>query len=688
MDQDSLQPIAYSACPHDCPSTCALEVDLLSPQRIGRVRGARANSYTDGVVCAKVARYAERTHHPDRLTNPMRRIGEKGNGEFKSIPWDDALDEVANAFIKTTQQHGSESVWPYFYAGTMGLLQRDGINRLRHAMQYSGQHSTICVTLVRAGWHAGVGSFRGPDPREMAVSDLIVSWGGNPASTQVNVMTHIQKARKSRNAKLVVVDPYRTRTAQVADLHLALRPGTDGALACGLMHILFRDGYADRAYLGKYSDCPERLEKHLKTRTPEWAAQITGLSVSEIEEFAKMYGETKRSFIRVGYGFSRSRNGAVNTHAVSCLPTVTGAWMEPGGGAFYTNGDIYHWDKTLIEGLDKYDPSIRMLDQCRIGPILTGDKTDLGDGPPVNAMLIQNTNPAVVAPETNKVLQGLRRNDLFFCVHEQFMTDTALFADILLPATTFVEHNDIYQGGGHQHIMLGPRLVDPVGQSRSNHHVLCDLAKRLGANHRGFDMTEEEIINETLLASGWGSLEQLRVNHWIDCQPSFDESHFLEGFSHKEGRFRFAPNWSEEGPNYNQLPPLPDHIDLIEKADETHPFRLVTAPSHNYLNTSFTETTTSIKKENRPTVKLCAEDAAANNFHDEDKVKIGNHRGEILVHVEISKKQQPGVAIIEGIWPNRAFENGIGVNSLIGADAGPPNGGGVFHDAAVWIKPA
>ena len=680
--------MAYSACPHDCPSTCALEVDLLSPKRIGRVRGARANSYTDGVVCAKVARYAERTHHPDRLIDPMRRIGEKGHGEFKPISWDDALDEVANAFIKTTQQHGSESVWPYFYAGTMGLLQRDGINRLRHAMKYSGQHSTICVTLVRAGWHAGVGAFRGPDPREMADSDLIVSWGGNPASTQVNAMTHIQKARKSRNAKLVVVDPYRTRTAQVADLHLALRPGTDGALACGLMHILFRDGYADRDYLDKYSDCPERLEKHLKRRTPEWAAQITGLAVSEIEAFAKMYGKTKRSFIRVGYGFSRSRNGAVNTHAVSCLPTVTGAWMEPGGGAFYTNGDIYHWDKTLIEGLDKHDPSIRMLDQCRIGPILTGDKTDLGDGPPVNAMLIQNTNPAVVAPETNKVLQGLRRNDLFFCVHEQFMTDTALFADILLPATTFVEHNDIYQGGGHQHVMLGPRLVDPVGQSRSNHHVLCELAKRLGANHRGFDMTEEEIINETLLASGWGSLEQLRVNHWIDCQPSFEESHFLEGFSHKEGRFRFAPNWSEEGPNYNQLPELPDHIDLIEKADETHPFRLVTAPSHNYLNTSFTETVTSIKKENRPTVKLCAKDAAANNFQDEGKVKIGNHRGEIVVHVEIGKRQQPGVAIIEGIWPNRAFENGVGVNSLIGADAGPPNGGGVFHDAAVWIKPA
>ena len=686
MDQEFPISKAYSACPHDCPSTCALEVELPDQQHIGRVRGAKSNSYTSGIVCAKVARYAERTHHPDRLTTPMRRTGEKGTGEFSPLSWDDALDEVANSFVKTTQQHGSESVWPYYYAGTMGLLQRDGINRLRHSMKYSGQHSTICVTLVRAGWGAGVGAFLGPDPREMGLSDLIVSWGGNPASTQVNAMTHIQKARKTRGAKLVVVDPYLTRTAQVADMHLAIRPGTDGALACAMMHILFRDGYADRAYMEKYSDCPKRLKEHLKDRTPEWAAQITGLATDQIEEFAQLYGSTRRSYIRVGYGFSRSRNGAVNTHAVSCLPTITGAWTEMGGGAFYTNGDIYHWDKTLIEGLDQRDTSIRMLDQCRIGPILTGDKTDLVDGPPVNAMLVQNTNPAVVAPETTKVLKGLSRDDLFFCVHEQFMTDTALYADILLPATTFVEHNDIYQAGGHQHIILGPRLIEPVGQSRSNHRVICDLANRLGANHRGFKMTEEEIIDDTLKTSGWGDIDKLRNNNWIDCQPSFEASHFLNGFPNKDGKFRFSPDWSTQGPNHSELPDLPDHVDLIEKTDEAHPFRLVTAPSHNYLNTSFTETATSTEKEVRPTVKLCSADAAANNFKEGNRVKVGNHRGEIIVHVEIGNAQQTGIAVIEGIWPNKSFENGIGVNALIGADAGPPNGGGVFHDAAVWIK--
>ncbi|PPR19139.1 MAG: putative dimethyl sulfoxide reductase chain YnfE [Alphaproteobacteria bacterium MarineAlpha9_Bin7] len=688
MDQDTPIHVGYSACPHDCPSTCALEVEVLNQYRIGKVRGARENSYTSGVVCAKVARYAERTHHPDRLTFPMRRTGEKGLGEFKPISWESALDEVANAFVTASQRHGPETVWPHYYAGTMGLLQRDGINRLRHVMKYSGQHSTICVTLVGAGWNAAVGAFRGPDPREMAESDLIVSWGGNPASTQVNVMTHVQKARKNRNAKFVVVDPYRTRTAQVADMHLALMPGTDGALACAVMHVLFRDGHANRDYMAKFADCPSRLEEHLKSRSPQWAAGITGLDESEIEDFAKLYGETKRTYIRVGYGFSRSRNGAVNTHAVACLPTITGAWVHPGGGAFYSNKDIYHWDKTLIEGLDAHDPSIRMLDQCRIGPILTGNKTDLGDGPPVTAMLVQNTNPAVVAPESAKVREGLLRKDLFFCVHEQFMTDTATYADILLPATTFLEHNDIYQAGGHQHITIGPRLIEPVGQSRSNHEVICGLAERLGAQHRGFTMTEWEIIDETLKESGWSGADALKESRWIDCQPSFEEAHFLGGFAFQDGKFRFAPNWSEQGPDHSELPTLPDHVELIESADDTHPFRLVTAPAHNYLNTSFTETTTSIKKESRPTVKLCGADVERLHLKDGRKVRVGNKRGEIIVHVEVASGQQSGVAVIESVWPNHAFENGLGVNTLIGADAGPPNGGGVFHDSAVWIKNA
>ena len=684
MDADALTKIAFSACPHDCPSTCTLEVERLDARTIGRVRGARENSYTAGVVCAKVARYAERTHHPDRLRHPLRRTA----SGHERLSWEDALDEVAEAFLKAERALGAETVWPYFYAGTMGLLQRDGIERLRHAKRYSGQHSTICTTLVRAGWLAGTGALRGPDPREMALSDLIVSWGGNPASTQVNAMTHIQRARKTRGAELVVVDPYRTRTAQVADMHLAPRPGTDAALACAVMHVLFRDGHADRAFMAERTDCPDRLEAHLRPRTPEWAAAITGLSAREIEAFAKLYGETERSYIRVGYGFSRSRNGAVAVHAVSCLPSVTGAWKREGGGAFFSNADIYGWDKTLIEGLDVRDPEVRVLDMSRIGPILTGDRESLGDGPPVTAMLVQNTNPATVAPESALVNRGLARDDLFLCVHEQFMTDTAAHADIVLPATTFVEHNDIYQGGGHQHIALGPKLIEPVGEARPNHFVICELARRLGAEHPGFAMSEEEIIDATLRASGRGNIDELRRARWIDCQPDFETSHFLDGFAHADGKFHFAPDWARLGPDHEALPPLPDHLDNIERADAAHPFRLVAAPAHNYLNSSFTETPTSIAKEARPSVKLHPTDARELGVSAGGLVRMGNRRGEIRLHAEEHDGMQRGVAVVESVWPNRAFVGGVGVNVLLGADPGPPNGGMCVHDTAVWVRPA
>jgi len=316
----------FTACPHDCPSTCALEVERLDDGRIGRVRGAAANSYTDGVICAKVARYAERVHHPDRLTDPLRRVGEKGVGRaaFEPISWDDALEITATAFEQAVERDGREAVFPYHYAGTMGLVMRDGLDRFRHALGYSRQHSTICNTIADAGWHAGVGVKYGVDSREMAKSDLIIVWGGNPVATQVNVMTHIAKARKERGAKLVVIDPYRTATAEAADLHLMLRPGTDGALIAALINVMFRDGYADWDYMRQYTDAPDDLAAHVAQKTPEWAAEITGIDAAEIETLARLYGETDRAYIRVGYGFTRSRNGAANMHGVTCLPSVTG----------------------------------------------------------------------------------------------------------------------------------------------------------------------------------------------------------------------------------------------------------------------------------------------------------------------------------------------------------------------------
>ncbi len=687
--------IGHSACPHDCPSTCALEVELNLDGTIGRVHGARDNAYTAGVVCAKVARYAEREHHPDRLMRPLRRVGAKGEGRFEPISWDDALDIVAERFLAAQARDGAEAVWPYYYAGTMGLVMRDGINRLRHAKKYSGFHSTICVNAAYTGFAAGTGRIAGPDPREMAKSDLVVIWGTNPVNTQINVMTHATRARKERGAKIAAVDVYMNGTMEQADLPVLLKPGTDGALACAVMHCLFRDGKADWDYLARYTDAPRELEAHLKTRDPAWASAITGTPAETIEEFARLIGERKRAYFRLGYGFARSRNGPVNMHAASCIPSVIGAWQYEGGGAFHNNAAIYHWDKTLIEGNDVWDRSVRMLDQSRIGAILTGDAEALQNGPPVTALLIQNTNPMSVAPDQNKVKSGFAREDLFVCVHEQFMTETARVADIVLPATTFLEHDDFYQGGGHQYIILGPKLVEPPGECRNNHQVICALAKRVGASHAGFDMTERELIDRTLQMSGWGTLANLEAQKWVDCQPPFERAHYLDGFNWPDKKFRFKPDWPNvpfrspyrSGP-YDRMPGLPDHWTSIEEADGQYPLRLATSPARGFLNSTFNETPTSISQERRPTVMIHPDDAAEFGIADGDYVVLANGRGEVRLHARLFDGVRRGVLIAESIWPNEAYADGCGINTLTGADPIAPYGGAAFHDNKVWIQKA
>lgn len=687
--------VGASACPHDCPSTCALEVELNADGTIGRIHGARDNAYTAGVICAKVARYAEREHHPGRLTRPLIRTGGKGEGKFSPLSWDEALDIVGDKFRVAEARYGSETVWPYYYAGTMGLVMRDGINRLRHAKRYSGFHSTICVNPAYTGFAAGTGRIAGPDPREMARSDLVVIWGTNAVNTQINVMTHAVRARKERGAKIVAVDVYMNGTMEQADLPVLVKPGTDGALACAVMHCLFRDGKADWDYLERYTDAPHELEAHLKSRGPAWASAITGAPVETIEEFARLVGERKRAYFRLGYGFSRSRNGAANMHAACCIPAITGAWKYEGGGAFHNNADIYHWNKSKIEGHDARDPKVRMLDQSRIGAILTGEAAALANGPPVTALLIQNTNPMSVAPDQNVVKRGFAREDLFVCVHEQFMTETAKVADVVLPATTFLEHDDFYQGGGHQYIILGPKLVEPPGEARSNHEVICGLARRVGAKHPGFDMTSRELIDWTLQKSGWGTLANLEERRWIDCQPEFERAHYLDGFNWPDKKFRFKADWPNvpfrspwhAGP-VEAMPKLPDYWTSIEVVDDEHPFRLATSPARGFLNSTFNETPTSLSQEKRPEVMIHPDDAERLGIVDGDYVTVGNKRGQCRLHARLYDGVRHGVLIAESIWPNDAFIDGCGINSVTGADAVAPYGGAAFHDNKVWIRKA
>ena len=684
-----------SVCPHDCPSACALEVEVLDENTIGRVRGAKENSYTLGVVCEKVARYSERIHHPERLLHPLKRVGPKGSGSFARITWDEAMDEIARRFLAIESEHGSESIWPYWYAGTMGFVMRDGIERLTHVKNYSRMYGTFCIALSWPGFAAGVGAIRGVDAREMQKSDLIVVWGGNPVNTQVNVMTHVGIARKQRGARLAVIDVYETGTMKQADYGYILRPGTDGALACAVMHVLFRDGHADWDYLRRHTDDPEGLQAHLHTRTPAWASGITGLSVEKIEELAHLIGTTKRSFFRIGYGFSRSRNGSANMHAVTSIPAVTGAWQHEGGGALHSNSGMYKWNKSFLTAKAEARPGIRTMDQCRVGEVLCGNPQDLQGGPPVKAIFIQNTNPVSVAPDQTRVKQGFAREDLFTVVHEQFLTETARYADIVLPATMFLEHDDIYQGGGHSHIMFGRKLVNAPGECRSNHEVLGDLARRVGARHDGFAMTPRELIDRTLKDSGRRGFDDLDAENWFDVQTDFETSHFLKGFAHADGKYHFRADWKKAasivstmgalGP-WHDMPVFPDHWAVTDPVSPETPFRMTTSPARTFLNSSFNETPGSRKREGGPSLQIHPDDLASTGAGDGDMLRVGNARGEVILQARASTGQQRGVLIAEGIWKNEDHESGCGINSLTGADQPAPAGGGAFHDIAVWVK--
>ena len=687
--------IARSVCPHDCPSTCALDVEVFENNTIGRVRGAKDDPYTAGVICEKVARYAERIHHPNRLLHPLKRVGKKGAGQWARISWDEALDEITARFNDAEAAFGAESIWPYYYAGTMGHVQRDGIHRLTHAKGYSRQYGTICSMIAWGGYTAGTGLLAGVNPEQMAESDCVVIWGTNPVHTQVNVMTHAMRAKKQRKAKIVVVDIYRTATMEQADVGLIIRPGSDGALACALMHILLRDGLADLAYLDKFTDFDDGFARHLDSKTPEWAAEITGLCVEQITQFAHLVGKTKRTFFRLGYGFTRQRNGATNMHAALSIPAMTGAWQHHGGGAFHSNSGIWGLDRSVIEGEAMEEIKTRNLDMSELGPILTGDKKALKGGPPVMAMLVQNTNPATVVPDQALARQGFEREDLFLVVHEQFMTETAEMADIVLPATMFLEHHDFYTRGGHTRILYGPQVIEAPAETRSNVFVINELAKNLGVGHEEyFTRSAKEMVFDTFRLSGYENLEEIERTGFTERGLAEEKSRFADGFAWPDGKYRFAPDWRETQEKKRvelvcdpgTLPKYADWWDINEKTDAAHPFRLATSPARAYLNTSFNETPGSQRREGNPSLMIHPEDAAELGLAEGDDVLAGNHRGEVVLAVKLFDGLQRKIVIAESVHPNKAHKRGRGINTLIGSDPVPPFGGAAFHDAAVWLK--
>ena len=651
------------------------------------------------MICAKVARYAERIHHPDRLLHPLVRTGPKGSGQFAPISWDDALDLVAEKFLAAEAQHGSEAVWPYYYAGTMGLVMRDGINRLRHVKKYSGFHSTICVNPAWTGFIAGTGKLAGPDPREMAKSDLRGDLGhqsGQHAGQRDDPRDpRAQGARRQdRRGRHL-----QNGTMEQADLAVLVRPGTDGALACAVMHCLFRDGFADRDYLEKYTDAPRELEAHVRTRSPAMGRRRSPAARSRPSRHSRaLVGERKRAYFRLGYGFARSRNGTANMHAASCIAAVRGSWALEGGGAFHNNGAIYHWNKTHDRRARRArsdDPHARPVAHRRRS--CAASPTRWSTGTPVTALLIQNTNPVSVAPEQDKVKRGFAREDLFVCVHEQFMTETALMADVVLPATMFMEHDDIYQGGGHQYIQLGPKLIDPPGECRSNHEVICALAQAPRRASTGLRHDAARADRPTCCSnSGWGTLAELEAKQ-VDRLPAGLRHRAL----HQGLRLAGRQIPLQAGLDDRAVP-----LALARRAGRRHagaarplggdrggdggiPFRLgdlagAQFPQLDLQRDADLDRAREAPDRDDPSGGCRARSASPTATRSCSATRAARCACTRSMFDGVRR----GVLIAESIWPNKAYEDGKGINTLTGADAIAPYGGAAFHDNRVWVRGA
>ncbi|MBF0613664.1 MAG: molybdopterin-dependent oxidoreductase [Magnetococcales bacterium] len=663
-----------SVCSLDCPGTCALKVTI-DQGRLVSMAGHPDHPLTKGVICGKVSRYAEIQHGP-RIMQPMLRQGPKGLGDFRPVSWDCALDHIAEQLQAIMGQFGPEAVLPFHYGGTMGVIQRRAYQRLVTRAGFSVLDGNICYSIGWAGWRAGVGLALGPDPIEIAASDLPILWGINAVSTHITLMSHVKQARR-QGARLVVVDPYRNPTARLADWHLPVRPGTDGALAVAMMHVLLDEGLAQRSYLQRLTDFDAEVEAHLACRPPEWAAPITGLDASTIREFARLYGQARAPFIRIGLGMSRQYNGAVNLHAVSCLPAMTGAWEKVGGGALFATGGAFNLTGEPMPPPLNPRHTPRKLDMSRLGAILT----DPGLNPPVKALLVSHANPAASCPDLQRVWSGLARDDLFTVVHEQVMSDTARFADVLLPATTFLEHEDLYKAYGQYTLQHARALMPPTGEALCNHDFVNALARRLGYDDLPFQMGVTETIAAILEHSGLPPVARWE-RPWIDCAPEWRAGHFLDGFPQPDGRFHFRPGWSQA-----RMPEFPDHWPVNRRDNPVeaavYPLDFMTPPAMDVLNSTFSDTPKA--RQQPPRLWIHPADAAQRQIQEGDRVVVFNGQGQLTMQARVTTDVRPGLTLCESNQTARAFPQGIGLNTLTHADVVAPDGGPALHDNRVEV---
>jgi anaerobic selenocysteine-containing dehydrogenase len=687
-------------CPHDCPDTCSMLVTV-EDGRATRLRGDPDQSFTRGFLCQKVTRYLERVYHPGRLKYPMVRVGPKGRGEFRRVSWDEAVDVVTRRFREIADSpDGPQAILPYSYCGTMGKLQSESLDRrFFQRLGASLLDRTICATAGAAGCDITLGTRAVIDPETVIQSRYIINWGSNTSVTNMHLWTLMHQARKA-GARIVTIDPFRCKTAEKSDWWLPIRPGTDAALALGIMHILWRDGLQDDDYLQRYCLGADLLrERALSDYPPERVAHITGIPVADIERLAHEYGTVKPSLIRLNYGMQRHGGGGMAVRTLCCLPAVIGAWRHVGGGALLSTSKLYPFDSAVLQRPDLTPPGTRTVNMTQLAEALLGELP----GPPVRAMYVYNSNPAAVCPDQARVLRGLAREDLFTVVHEQFQTDTADYADVLLPATTQLEHFDLHGSYGHMYVQVNDPAIAPLFEAKSNTDVFRLLAKRMDFEDELFQISDEALASQALDVKprdersefrGSAALQDItltrlrqgpcRLNLPVDYAP------FATGnFPTPSGKCElYSPRLAEQGldPLPTYTPPLEDpqtRPDLAAK----YPLQMISPPVPSFLNSSFVNVDSLRQQAGAPTVEMHPQDAGPRSIVAGQWVRVFNDRGSFQARAMVGDSVKAGVVVSQSVWWNRYTPDGVNCNTTTSTALTDFGAGATFFDNLVEVAP-
>jgi anaerobic selenocysteine-containing dehydrogenase len=692
------------ACPHDCPDTCSFFVTVENGRAV-KIEGAKDHPTTDGFLCTKVNRYLERTYSPQRVLYPMKRAGEKGKGIFERISWDEALDTIAAKF-KEIAADDPQAILPYSYAGTMGFVQSQSIDRrFFHKIGASLLARTICADAGAAGYRATIGLSMGTDPERFSDAKLIIIWGSNVITSNVHLWPKILEAKR-KGAKVIAIDPYRSLTAEKCDEHLAVTPGADGALALAMMNVIVRENLVDHDYVERYTLGFDLLRERVMEYPPSRVAAIAGLSEETIVNLAHEYATTKPAVIRLNYGLQRHAGGGMAVRAITCLPALVGAWRDAAGGALLSTSGTFGINSQALERPDLIWNNPRTINMSAIGDALLGyqrvQRFSVKDAPaetlepldtPVRAIYVYNSNPVAIAPDSRRVIAGFKREDLFTVVHEIFQTDTADYADILLPATTQLEHFDIHKAYGHIYMLINKPAIEPIGEAKPNSEVFRLLAERMGFTEDCFKDSDEEIARQAINYDHPRMLgmtfEELKERGWMRLSVPENFAPFAEGgFPTPSGKCEFfSENLAKQG-----FDPLPTYIPPRESAQtapelaKKYPLAIISPPAHNFLNSSFANLPTFVKAEKEPFLEIHPTDAAARDIKDGDRVRVFNDRGEFKLKARVSEKARPGVVVALSVWWKKLTSDGCNANDVTSQGLTDLGAGATFYDVLVEVE--